>query len=473
MLGGTYTPRVRLVGNDVYGSPYQVEFNAGSNSVSVSDVEIMRVTAPSIVSRGDTFEVDVRIKNGGGSVVSVNDIVPRYGHGYFGVTGAWNPPLPDNLPAGAERDYRRSMYVFTNSPLGADTIDASVTASVDGSQVQDASAYPNVAPIFVQSAASIAYVSGSLSPGVVSKGQSHGFALSLRNDGQAAVILSGSATWFSFTDGVDTLRVVLGADGALPGGATTNIVFPSTAVPLAMDAGNWPVSVRLRGTENGGSFSQTHRSGRSRSRGRARESRLPSRFHRADAGEQEERRRIRSGNRQHGRGDGRLQSRFDLDQVLLGLRRLYGEARRLARHGRRAGRENALLQRGDHSGRHADGEVPPDGAREGRRKRLAFSANLVSSDSIAVQSPSQLAIASTTVFPSDSVTADQAKEWFASIRVDNNGGAAVRLDSLAVRLYAGSQEVTSQCILTPLNFNPHVDVLDGGEGTNHRRAIQR
>jgi hypothetical protein len=466
MIGGAYTPRIRLVGNDVYGAPYQVEFNAGSNGVSVSSVDIMRITAPSIVSRGDTFQVDVRIRNGGGLAVAVNDIVPSYGHGYFGVTGSWNPPLPDILAAGAERNYRRSMYVFANSPLGADTIDASVTATADGSQIQDFSADPNTAPIIVQSAASIAYVPGSLSPGVVSKGQSHGFSVSLRNDGQAAVILSGSGTWFSFTDGVDTLRVSLGADGALPGGRVTNIVFPPATVPLAMDAGSWSVSVRLRGTENGGSFGQTivpgdpivvvepahlaYRSG----------SVAPTPVSKRSAVAFE----VGIDNAGGGTvvcdpdstwitfSSGSIVYSAKLDgsrgaSVAPGARTLYFNAVTIP---------DAM----------PTGKYRPTVRVKGFENGLAFSVNLVLSDSIAVQSPSQLAIASTAVIPSDSITADQAKNWFASIRLDNNGGAAVRLDSLSVRLYAGSREVTSECGLTPLNFNPRVDILNGGQGTN-------
>ncbi len=462
MLGGTYTPRVRLVGTDVYGSPYQVEFSAGSNSVSVSDIEIMRVTAPSIVSRGDTFEVDVRIKNGGGSFVSVNDIVPSYEHGYFGVTGTWNPALPDNLPAGAERDYRRSMYVLANSPLGADTIDASVTASVDGSQAQDASAYPNAAPIFVQSAASIAYVPGSLNPGVVSKGQSHGFSVSLRNDGQAAVILSGSGTRLSFTDGVDTLRVALGAEGALPGGAVTNIVFPPAAVPLAMDAGSWPVSVRLRGTENGASFSQTlvlgdaivvvdpaqlaYRPGSIAPTPVSKRSAVAFEVGIDNSGGATVACDPDSTWITFSSGPVVYTAKLDGSRgttVAPGARTLYFNAVTIP---------DAL----------PTGSYLPAVRVKGTENGLPFSTNLSPTDAIAVQSPPQLAIASTTVFPSDSITADQAKEWFASIRVDNNGGAAVRLDSLKVRLYAGSTEVTSECVLTALNLNPGVDTLNGG-----------
>ncbi|MCK4237062.1 MAG: hypothetical protein KAX38_08065, partial [Candidatus Krumholzibacteria bacterium] len=54
MLGGTYTPRVSIVGSDIYSSSYSKEFDAGSNSVSVSNIEIVRITPIQlIVSRGD------------------------------------------------------------------------------------------------------------------------------------------------------------------------------------------------------------------------------------------------------------------------------------------------------------------------------------------------------------------------------------------------------------------------------------
>jgi hypothetical protein len=466
MIGGTYTPRVTIVGTDVHGAPYQVEFNAGSNSVSVSSVDIVRVTTPSIVSRGDTFTVDVRLKNGGGSAVSVNDIVPTFKHGYFGVTGAWDPPLPDPLPAGTERDYRASMYVLGNSPLGADTIDASVTATADGTQVQDASAYPNTAPIVVQSAASISYVPGSLSPSVVSKGQSHVFSVSLRNDGEAAVILDGSGTALSFTDGTDTLRVALGVAGALPGHKATTIVFPAATVPPAMDEGSWPVSIRLRGTENGAMFGQAlvlgdpvavvepaqlaYRPG----------SIAPTPVSKRSAVAFE----VGIDNT----GGASVVCNPDSTWIAFSSGPVVYTAKLDGSRGTTVapGTKTLFFNAVTIPDAMPTGKYLPTVRVKGTENGLGFIANLVSSDSITVQSPSQLAVASTTVFPSDSVTKDQTKSWFASVRLDNNGGAAVRLDSLKVRLYAGSREVTSECILTALTFNPGVDVLNGGEGEN-------
>ncbi|MCX5752558.1 MAG: hypothetical protein NTW97_02795 [Candidatus Krumholzibacteria bacterium] len=464
MLGGTYTPRVRLFGTDVYGAAYQVEFNAGSNSVSVSNIEIVRVTTPSIVSRGDTFAVDVRIKNGGGSVVSVNEIVPTFAHGYFGAIGAWNPALADLLPAGAERTYRRSMYVFANSPLGADTIDAAVTASVGGSQVQDASAYPNAAPIFVQSAASIAYVAGSLSPSIVSKGRSYAFSLSLRNNGEAAVLLDGANTMLAFSDGVNPVNVPLGSGSALPGSSMTPIVFPAAGIPLGMAAGSHPVSVQLAGTENGVYFADTiilsdpvqvvepaHLAYRAGSIAPTPVSKRSS---------------VAFAVGVDNTGGAAVECISDSTWItfangsIVYLARLDGARGRTIAPGSNTLYFDAVVI----PDAMPTGNYQPTVRVKGTENGLTFSALLAPAGLIAVQNPSQLAISSTTVTPSDSVTADQAAAWFASIRIDNNGGATVRLDSLALRLYAGSRLVTSECILTPLNFQAHVDSLRGGEG---------
>ncbi|MDD4858488.1 MAG: Ig-like domain-containing protein, partial [Candidatus Krumholzibacteria bacterium] len=463
MLGGTYTPRVKLIGTDIYGSQYETEFDAGSNSVSVSNIEIRRVTtASSIVSRGSTFEITVRVRNSGGSTVSVSDIVPSYRHCYFDVLGPVSPPLPDNLPAGAERDYRRTMAVLANSPLGADTIDAVVTASVGGSQVQDASAYPNVAPIVVQSAAAIEYVASSLSPSTVSKGQSHAFSVSLRNNGEAAVILDGTGTSLTFTDGVHSVIVELGSAGALPGNKATNIVFPAALVPLAMNAGKWPVSVQLGGTENGGSFDETLvLSDSVRVVEPANLAYLPGSITPSPVSK---RSAVAFAVGIENTGGALVECIADSTWITFTDGSSVYKAKLDGSRGIGIAPGSNTLHFNSVTvpAAMATGSYQPAVRVKGTENGLSFSTELAPSDLIAVQNPPQLAISSTTVTPSDSVTADQAAAWFASLRIDNNGGAAVRLDSLLVRLYAGSNEVTGECTLTPLNFNPHVDVIDGG-----------
>ncbi|MGD1047974.1 MAG: Ig-like domain-containing protein, partial [Candidatus Krumholzibacteriaceae bacterium] len=464
MLGASYTPQVKLVGTDRYVQPYQVEFNAGSNSVSVSDIEIASVTSlKSIVSRGDTFEVDVRVKNGGGAVVSVTDILPKYRHGYFGLVGGWNPLLPDGLPAGVEKVYRGNMRVLPNSPTGADTINASVTAQVDGSQVQDTSAYPNVAPILIQSAASVVYVSSTLNPSTVSKGQSYPFSLSLRNDGQASVLLDGAKTKLTFTDGSHPVQVALGSTGALPGNKVTGITFPAATIPLAIATGNYLVTVILGGTENGGAFADTLILGDRVDV--VNPAHLVYHVNTVHPTIVSKRSAVAFNVGVDNTGGAHVECNPDSTWITFKNGSVVYLARLDGTHGTSIGPGANTLY-------FASVTVPdamPTGLYSatvrvmGTENGLPFSTSFVLSDQISVQNPSQLAIASTTVSQS-AITADQAPAWYDSIRVDNNGGATVRLDSLSVRLYAGSTEVTNQCVLTPQNFNPHVDMLSGGTG---------
>ncbi len=464
MLGGTYTPRVKIVGSDAHGAPYQTEFNAGSNSVSISNIDIVRVTAPSIVSRGDTFAVDVRLKNGGGSTVNVTEIVPSFEHGYFAATGSWNPPLPDGLPAGSERTYRRSMYVLANSPLGADTIDAAVTAAVNGSSVQDVTAYPNVAPIFVQSAASIAYVPGSLSPATVSKGQSHLFSISLANGGQASVILDGALTRLTFTDGVSPVIVALGSTGALPGNTTTPIVFPSAGIPAGMASGSYPVSVLLAGTENGTPFADTLVLGNPVHV--VQPAQLAYHAGSITPTPVSKRSSVAFAVGVDNTGGAAVECDPDSTWITFASGPVVYLARLDGSRGRTVvpGSNTLYFQAVVVPDAMPTGSYQPAVRVKGTENGLTFSTVLAPAGLVAVQNPPQLAISSTKVVPSDSITADQTAPWFASIRVDNNGGATVQLDSLALRLYAGSQLVSGECVLTPLNFQAHVDSLRGGEG---------
>ena len=464
MLGGTYTPRVSLVGTDRYGYAYRGEFAAGSNSISISDVAIESVVAEkAILSRGDTFTVDVRVHNGGGSTVAVNDITLNYSNGLYGLVGSWDPPLPSNLAPGGVRVFRRSIFVLGYSPLGPDTIDASVTAQANGSQVQDPSAYPNVAAVVIQSAASIGYVAGTLAPDTVSQGQTHSFAVSFRNSGQAAVILNAADTRLGFTDGADAVSISLGFEGALPGNRTTELVFPPVEVPASVDAGSWPVTVRLRGTENGGHLDTTlvlsdqirvvspaalsYGSGTLAPPAVSKRSTVSFEAGIVNAG----------GATVMCDPDS---TRFTFTDGSLAYTATLDPAR-----GRSIGPGSSTLyfRAVAIPAGIAVGSYQPSMRIRGFENGLPFAADLALSDPVGVQEPSQLAITSTTVFPSPLVTADQSAPWFAAVQVQNNGGAAVRLESLSMRLLAGPVDVTGQCVLTPIDFVPNVDSLLGGE----------
>ncbi len=464
LLGGTYTPRVALAGNDIYGFSYRGEFSAGSNSVSVSDVDILQVVSEkAIVSRGDTFTVDVRVRNGGGSTVSVIDITLKFANGFYGMAGDWNPPLPDDLAPGAERLYRHDIFALGYSPLGFDTIDASITAQANGSQVQDQTAYPNVSVIFVQAAASLSYVASTLDPDTVSRGQTHSFSLSVRNAGDAALILDPSETRLSFTDGADAVSVPLGYAGAIPGNTATALVFPPVSVPTAMDAGSWPVAVRLRGTENGGFFDTTLvLSDEMRVVDPAAVSYVIGTLAPAVVSKQSD---VSFGVGVANSGGASVLCDPDSTWFTFTDGSLTYAASLDATRGRTIdpGVATLYFRAAVVPSDMAVGSYPPSLAIGGSENGLRFASIFALADSVGVQEPSQLAITSTTVLPAPMVTADQATPWFASVQVRNNGGATVRLESFSMRLLAGPVDVTGECILAPLDFTPNVDSLLGGE----------
>jgi len=465
MIGGTYTPRVALRGTDAYGSSYQADFDAGANSVSVSDVDLLQVTSSrSIVSRGDTFTVEVRVRNGGGSSVSVSDLQLIYANGSYGTAGEWSPALPNALPASTERIYTRAIRVLSASPLGPDTIDASVLAYANGSPVVDLTAWPNVATLTIQSAASISYVAGTLSPTVVSKGQSHTFSLSFMNSGQAAVILDGSSTRLTLGDGAGHSVVVsLGSAGALPGGKATTVTFPAGTIPAAMNTGSYPVSVRLVGTENGASFDEAiattdlvqvvspaqlaYRPG----------SIAPTVVSKGSS--------VSFAVGINNTGGAQVVCNADSTWLTFSSGSIVYLAKLDAARGRTLlpGSNTIYFTSVLVPATMPVGPYAPAIRIGGAENGLPFVANLVSSNQISVQEPSQLAITSTTVSPSDRVTADQTPAWSAAIHLQNNGGATVRLESLAVKLFLGSSEVTGQYVITPIGFTPSVDSIRGGE----------
>jgi len=245
-IGGSYTPAVSISGNDIYAAPYSTTFNVGANSVVVSQVGIVRVLShKAIVSRGDTFVIDVEVQNSGAAVIRVSSIDLKYSLGQYSSIGGWSPSLPDTLLPGSSKVYSITQRVLPGSPVGPDTIDASVTANVDGMIIHDFTAYPDVATILVQSAAAVSYRVGSLAPRVVSLSQNQSFSLSLENTGEAAVILDPARTSLSFNDGADTFRVFLAAEEALPGYNVAVLGFPPGTIPASMQPGAYPVALHL------------------------------------------------------------------------------------------------------------------------------------------------------------------------------------------------------------------------------------
>ncbi|MBN1885359.1 MAG: Ig-like domain-containing protein [Candidatus Krumholzibacteriota bacterium] len=464
LLGGNYTPRVSVAGTDRHGSSYAIEFGAGSNAVAVSYVKIVGILpARNIVSRGDTVPVAVRLRNDGGSPIFVQTIQLSFRTGSYGSGGDWTPPLPDTLLQGEEGIYTYPVLVLPGSPLGADTIDASVIARTDGMEVRDTSADENRAVWLIQSAASIAYEPNSLEPRTVSKGQVQSFAVDLRNDAEAAVILDPDETVFSFSDGTAVFSAPLGAEDALPGGVTTTLRFSAAEIPAAMDTGLRIASVRLFGTENGGAFDTTiaiadpvdvvepallaYESGSLAPAVVSKRSAVSFSVGIANA------------------GGATVDCDPDSTRIFFFDGAVFYVAFLDADRGTTIGAGGDTLW-------FESVTIPAamsTGARNavvrvvGEENGLPLAVDLDITDPVTVQEPSQLAIARIDMIPGDRVTADQGAPWAARVHVQNNGEAPVRLDDLALRLSVGVRDVTDEIVLTPADFTPGGETLAGGQ----------
>ncbi len=464
LLGGYYTPRVLLTGTDIHNSTYEMEFDAGSNSVAVSSIEIVNITPhKSIVSRGDTSWIDVELRNAGGGITVIQDIHLNFGVGNYSSIGLWDPAPPDSLQSGTSRTYVRRYRVLPNCPTGYDTIDAEAYATLDGTDIYDYSADANRATWLVQSAASIAYIDDSMEPIVVSSGQNQIFKLDLSNNGEAAVILSGTNTNITFTDGSETYSASLGSEKALPGQTVTEVEFQSQTVPHGMAAGIYAVDIALFGMENGAGFDTVITIGDSVSV-------------------------VTPADLEYVEGtlDPLTVSRGSSVSFELAIRNTGGGEVVLdpdstwitfsdgstdyialldADRGRTAGPGETAL--------YWESVTVPENIStggysalvhlQGEENGIYYETDMLPGEAVTVQDPPRLAINSIDIQPGDRITADQETPWSSKIFVQNNGQATVRLDSLKLGVFAGLEDVENEYVLTYIDFDPGVDSLNGGQ----------
>ncbi|HER43728.1 MAG TPA: hypothetical protein ENO08_04645, partial [Candidatus Eisenbacteria bacterium] len=408
----------------------------------------------------------MRISNRSGNEVEIEDIDFTFSTSTSVRIGEWSPPLPDLLAPASDHPYTGKVYILPGSPTGVDTIDASVVAQAGGIEIRDSSADNAVGIWTIQSAAAITYVGGSLDPVSVSLGQDRAFSFSLRNAGEASVILNESTTNLSFTDGSSTYSALLGSAQALPGGATASISFGSMTVPPAMTPGYYPVTVELVGTENGAPFRETiipgdqvqvqapaqiaYIGGSLEPTAVSRQSSVAFEIGIENGG----------GASVECVPDSTWLTFTDGTEVYRAL--LDGNRGSTLTPG--AGTlyfRSVVIPEGMQTGLYG-ATVKLGGTENG----LPFETVFQPADSIEVQEPSQLAINSITVLPRDEITADQEAIWYAAVNVQNYGEADVRLDSLRLRLYIGAAEVTGQAVMDAGGFSWGSFVLAGGQSTN-------
>ncbi|HUV37661.1 MAG TPA: Ig-like domain-containing protein [Patescibacteria group bacterium] len=472
IAGGNYTPLISLSGTDGYGASYGTSFNTSANAITVSLIEITDITARSkIVSRGDAFEVEVKVRNSGGIPVTMNDIVINLSGGIdFTAPTSWNPALPHTLTPGLQQAYTGTVRIDPGSGIGETVVSAEAFADAAGSTVSDFSGPAENDTIRVQSRASIAYVAGTLDPAVVTQGEVYAFAVRLRNDGEAAVILEASGTELAFDDGTDTFTVALGVSRALTGdGTETTLSFPVETVQSSIDPGPHGVRVVLRGTENGALFGDTvmvsdpvlvhtppdiaYESG----------TLVPIQVSKGNS--------VGFSLDLDNTGQAALICNPDSTWLIFGTPPYEYRALLDPDQGITIAPEGSttLSFESVQIPTMPTGSYVPELKVIGTANRIRYETAPDVDDAITVLEPSDLEINSivladsATREPYNRMTADQSRPLACFIAVTNNGDATVRIDALAMRLFLGTSNVTSQYRWTLEDYILGSGTLPGGE----------
>jgi len=243
-LGVTYNG---LGGSVVFAANSESGVQGVSNAVQVRSIRAAElVLSPSQVIRGDSARGTIRINNLGNVAVNITDIdIFTIGQQF---TPVFNPTLPEQIPGGADSTFNFSFLVGSLDP-GDHPISFRVTGEYSGTPTSDSLIDADIMTIVTES--NLVYNSGTLSPSVISRGELYSFAMSVHNDGGAALNLADSS-YLYYTDGSNNYTANLSQNSFVGPGANANLIFESELVPGAFTAGLYNIWFYIYGSNLAG-----------------------------------------------------------------------------------------------------------------------------------------------------------------------------------------------------------------------------
>lgn len=259
-IPGPYQPTVTLVGVDENGAPFNTPTLLPASSLLITSIQITAITAPAVVSRGQTPTVTVFVRNNGTQPTTITDIDLNFTPG----TGIFTPDTiaPQVVAPTATAQFNIPVLVDPSCPVNTYTIDAVATGDVSGQTVTDNSIAPFPPPTWqIIAAANLSYVAGTMTPMTVTRGDAYQFRATIANGGAGVVSLDSNLTYIRFTDGPRTYEARPSQPYALAGSSQQQIVFKTRAVASNFTIGSYVASFHLQGLEGGAGFSQDINSG--------------------------------------------------------------------------------------------------------------------------------------------------------------------------------------------------------------------
>ena len=254
---GIYAASLVLRGSES-GEAYADSIPLDPVGVPVVDPALLSVVAgsfaPDTASAGQDRPIALTLANSG-DVDFALDLSTALDLG-APVGGTWPLGGAATVPAGGS-----VALAFQGGPIGAGAAPGTAAATLAARGREDGvpRAQALVAgSLVLRAPADLAFVAGSTRPGTVTPGSTVDFTVEVENRGGSPVQLDPAAARLLVSDGVDAVQAAaVGAPVTLAPGARLTLSFPAAAIPSALAAQPYAVTLSLQGVEWGRAESAT------------------------------------------------------------------------------------------------------------------------------------------------------------------------------------------------------------------------
>ncbi len=223
----------------VYGVSNMVEINSAKIEQLALDKEQY--------FEGETAVATVTITNFGSFETRIIDISLSSSQGPLAVT-ALTPELPDTIGGNESRDYELTTVIPVNFDPQMTSFSAAFSAFANQQLITDTSGYLDSARILSQK--NLVYTDLSLSPQVISRGETYSFFCQVQHIGAVNVQLDTTSTMQFISDENDTFVTRLSNPIPIPASAQPiTLFFEDKQIDQGFASGTYEVYLYLRGTQ--------------------------------------------------------------------------------------------------------------------------------------------------------------------------------------------------------------------------------
>ncbi|MBU2625239.1 MAG: hypothetical protein KKG33_06740 [candidate division Zixibacteria bacterium] len=238
---------------------FSAESNSGvtgtSNTVEInsSSIEGLFVN-PTELFKGDTLIASVTIANFGSLPAVINTITLSSSQGGVGIISV-SPPLPDNIAGNSSLTYELKSIIPEDFDPGWTRFRSSFRGLYNLQPITDTSAYLDSVRILTQQ--NLVYSESSLSPTVVTKGESYAFTCDVEHFGAENITLNTGSFIRFISEDADTFRSKLAIPIYViaPTVQPVTLFFQESTIDSGFASGQYDVELQLIGQQGSSNYS--------------------------------------------------------------------------------------------------------------------------------------------------------------------------------------------------------------------------